>query len=124
MTTTHPAVLLFEQEYSRINRSVYEGRLPPFPGVEVVARTDIFSMTQTRGVGATRILRPFLLSKHVSGPLLLEAIRHEVAHVAAIFLDDDEGHGPAWKRHATLAGASGVETLDRGHPLRVDWPST
>ena len=118
-----PSVVMFRQEYDRINAAAYKGALPPFPGVEVVDRTDIFSMTQTKGVGPWRRLKPFLLSRYVSGPLLLESIRHEIAHAAALLFDDDEGHGPAWQRHARLVGASGEATLDRGHPLRSDWPS-
>jgi hypothetical protein len=114
---------LFRQEYERINRAVYSGSLPPFPGVDLVDRTDIFSMTNARGFGASRLLRPFWLSKHLKGPLLLESIRHEIAHAAAILFDGDEGHGPAWQRHALLTGATAAATLDAGHPLRVGWPS-
>jgi len=114
---------LFRSEYDRINRSVYGGSLPAFPGVDVVDRTDIFSMTRTRGEGAWRRLQPFLLSKHVSGPLLLESIRHEVAHAAALLFDEDEDHGPAWQEHARLCGAAGDVTLDPGHPLRAAWPT-
>jgi len=114
---------LFRQEYERINRTAYSGILPPFPGVELVERTDIFAMTRARGDGPWRHLRPFLLSTHVTGKLLIESIRHEIAHAAAILLDDDQGHGPAWERHARLAGASSLATLDPGHPLRADWPA-
>lgn len=115
------ATALFASEYGRINADVYGGKLPPFPGVDVVARKDIFSMTRTVGFGPARRLEPFLLSAHVKGPLLLEAIRHEVAHAAALLFHDDEGHGPAWRMHAKLAGASGEVTLDPGHPLRATW---
>jgi SprT-like family protein len=118
----HAAARLFREEYDRINRVAYAGALPPFPGVDIVDRTDVFSMTQSRGAGPGRHLRPFLLSRHVAGPLLLEAIRHEIAHAAAILFDEDEGHGPAWQRHARLVGASGETTLDEGHPLRSSWP--
>jgi len=110
---------LFRAEYDRLNRVVYDGALPPFPGVELTPRTDVFSMTRTWNVGAWRRLQPFLLSVHVRGGLLLEAIRHEVAHAAALLFDDDEGHGPAWQRHARLCGAAGDVTLDPGHPLRA-----
>ncbi|MCA1818944.1 MAG: SprT-like domain-containing protein [Thermoplasmatota archaeon] len=113
---------LFAAEYDRLNGSVYGGALPPFPGVDVVDRTDIFSMTCSRSWGYRRQLLPFLLSRHVAGPLLVEAIRHEVAHAAAILLDGDEEHGPAWERHAVLCGASGAPTLDAGHPLRAESP--
>jgi hypothetical protein len=112
---------LFLHEYERINRRAYGGRLPPFPGVELVDRDDVFSMTRTLGFGRWRRLQPFLLSVHVKGPLLLEAIRHEVAHAAALLFHEDEGHGPAWRMHARLAGASGEATLDPGHPLRATW---
>ncbi|MFO1534347.1 MAG: SprT-like domain-containing protein [Thermoplasmatota archaeon] len=114
---------LFRQEYDRINRSVYGDSLPPFPGVELVDRTDIFSMTRTHGRGAWRCLQPFLLSTHVTGDLLMESIRHEVAHAAALLFDQDEEHGPAWQRHARRCGASGEATLDPGHPLRAAWPA-
>jgi hypothetical protein len=114
---------LFHREYDRINASAYAGALPPFPGVHLVDRTDIFSMTQTLGKGSWRRLEPFLLSRHAQGALLLEAIRHEVAHAAALLFDGDEGHGPAWRRHASLCGASGEATLDEGHPLRTGWPA-
>ena len=116
------AVLLFRHEYERLNDAVYKGALPPFPGIELVARLDIFSMTQTTGFGAWRRLQPFLVSRHVKGPLLLEAARHEVAHAAALLFDEDEGHGPAWQRHARLCGARDIATLDEGDPLRRDWP--
>lgn len=116
------AAALFHAEYDRINRVVYAGALPPFPGVDIVDGTDAFSMTRTRGVGPSRRLRPFQLSRHVSGDLLFEAIRHEVAHAAALLFDEDEGHGPAWQRHARLVGSSGEPTLDPGHPLRAHWP--
>jgi|GEM_PF-3311850 len=119
----HPSARLLQDEYDRINRVVYAGALPPFPGVELVDRTDVFSMTQSRGSGPWRRLRPFLLSTHLAGPLLAEAIRHEIAHAAALLLDGDEGHGPAWRRHARLVGSSGDVTLDPGHPLRSSWPS-
>ena len=112
---------LFRAEYDRINREVYGEALPRFPGVEVLDRTDIFSMARSRGEGPWRRLQPFWLSRHVQGPLLLESIRHEVAHAAALMLDGDEGHGPAWQRHAVLCGASGEVTLDPGHPLRESW---
>jgi hypothetical protein len=115
---------LFREEYERINAALYENRLPPFPGVELVDRTDIFSLTRTFGEGALRRLAPFVLSKHVRGPLLLEAIRHEIAHAAAIFFDQHEGHGPEWQLHARRAGARGDATLDPGHPLRSSWPSS
>lgn len=114
---------LFQQEYERLNVNLYENRLPPFPGVELVDRTDIFSLTRTYGEGTYRRLGPFVLSKHVTGALLLEAIRHEVAHTAAIFLDQDLGHGPAWQEHAKRAGAAGHVTLDEGHELRDAWPA-
>lgn len=120
---SHPSARLFQEEYDRINRTAYDGALPPFPGVDLVDRTDVFSMTQSRGSGPWRRLRPFLLSRHLEGPLLLEAIRHEVAHAAALLFDEDEDHGPAWQRHARLTGASGEPTLDPGHPLRSSWPS-
>ena len=103
----------FRSEYDRINRTVYGGALPPFPGVELVDRTDIFSMTCTLGAGPWRRLQPFQLSRHVTGDLLAEAVRHL----------DDEDHGPAWQHHARLVGASGAVTLDEGHPLRSAWPS-
>lgn len=112
---------LFRAEYDRINSSVYAGRLPPFPGVRLVDRDDIFSMTCTLGFGPWRRLQPFLLSVHVKGPLLLEAIRHEVAHAAALLFHDDESHGPVWQTHARLAGAGVEATLDPGHPLRATW---
>ncbi len=114
---------LFQREYDRINADVYGGRLPPFPGVDLVDRDDVFSMTRTWGFGAWRRLQPFLLSVHVRGPLLLESIRHEVAHAAALLFHDDESHGPVWQRHALLAGASATATLDPGHPLRATWVS-
>ncbi|MES2154567.1 MAG: SprT-like domain-containing protein [bacterium] len=120
--TAGAAVDAFRHEYDRINDAVYGNTLPPFPGVDVVDRTDIFSMTRTVGLGPWRELRPFLLSRHVKGDLLLEAIRHEVAHAAALLFDDDEDHGPAWRRHAELCGAHQIATLDDGHPLRRDWP--
>lgn len=119
--STPDAAALFRAEYDRINGGVYGGRLPPFPGVDLVDRADVFSMTRTLGRGPWRRLQPFLLSVHVSGPLLLEAIRHEVAHAAALLFHEDEGHGPAWRLHARLAGATGAETLDPGHPLRATW---
>ena len=112
---------LFRREYDRINAEACSGRLPPFPGVDLVDRDDVFSMTCTLVFGRWRRLQPFLLSVHVKGPLLLEAIRHEVAHAAALLFHDDEGHGPVWQRLARLAGASGEATLDEGHPLRSTW---
>jgi hypothetical protein len=112
----------FQQEYERLNWVVYDGALPAFPGVELVDRTDIFSMTRTRGRGEWRVLRPFLLSRHLSGQLLMEAIRHEVAHAAALLFDEDEDHGPAWQEHARRCGARQIATLDDGDPLRRDWP--
>lgn len=115
------AARLFKTLYDRINRDVYDGVLPPFPGVEIVDRRDIFSMTRTLGAGRWRTLEPFLLSRYVEGTLLEEAIRHEVAHAAALLLDEDEDHGPAWQRHARLCGASGIVTLDEGHPLNDGW---
>jgi hypothetical protein len=117
------APVLFQAEYDRINARAYAGRLPAFPGVELVDRHDVFSMTRTLGFGRWRRLQPFLLSIHVNGPLLLEAIRHEVAHAAALLFHDDEGHGEAWQMHARLAGATGEATLDPGHPLRATWVS-
>ncbi len=113
----------FEREYERLNRKVYAGALPPFPGVELTDRTDIFSMTRTQGSGRWRRLEPFLLSRHVNGKLLREAVLHEVAHAAALLFDEDEDHGPAWRHHARLVGASGEVTLDEGHPLRRAWPT-
>jgi hypothetical protein len=112
----------FRNEYDRLNRAHYDGALPPFPGVELTERKDVFSMTRTRGYGAWRRLEPFLLSRHVTGDLLQEAVRHEVAHAAALLFHDDEDHGPAWQHHARLVGASGAVTLDEGHPLRKAWP--
>jgi len=114
----------FRAAYERLNRTVYEGALPPFPGVELVDRTDIFSMTRTLGQGPWRRLQPFLLSKHVTGELLHEAVLHEIAHAAALLFDEDEDHGPAWQRHARLVGATGAVTLDEDHPLRHAWPKT
>lgn len=119
MNEEGPAV--FEREYERANRDVYAGALPPFPGVVLTDRTDIFSATNTRGVGARRRLEPFLLSTRVRGALLLECARHEIAHAAALLFDEDEGHGPAWERHAKLVGARTDVTLDKGHPLRSEW---
>ena len=115
------AAQLFRAEYDRINAEAYGGRLPPFPGVDLVDRDDVFSLTRTVGFGRWRRLQPFVLSLHVSGALLLEAIRHEVAHAAALLFHDDESHGPTWQRLAQLAGASGEATLDPGHPLRATW---
>lgn len=117
----HASIVAFAHEYARLNATVYANALPPFPGVELVDRTDVFSMTRTLGVGATRRLQPFLLSIHVREPLLTEAIRHEVAHAAALLFDEDEGHGPAWQAHAARVGASGLATLDEGHELRRSW---
>lgn len=113
---------MFHQEYDRINREVYEGALPPFPGLEIVDRRDLFAATNTLGHGAWRRLQPFLLSQHVQGDLLLETVRHEIAHAAALLFDDDEDHGPAWRRHAKLCGAGEMPTLDEGDPLRDGWP--
>ena len=123
LTARPDPVQLFQAEYDRINATVYAGALPPFPGVEIVDRLDVFSMTQSSGYGAWRRLQPFLLSRHVRGDLLIEAIRHEVAHAAALMFDDDEDHGPAWRRHARLCQAHELPTLDEGHPLRRDWPT-
>lgn len=114
---------VFRDEYDRINREVYQGRLPAFPGVESVDRRDLFAATNTTGSGAWRTLDPFLLSRHVAGNLLLETVRHEVAHAAALLFDDDEDHGPAWRRHAKLCGAREIPTLDEGDPLRQGWPA-
>ena len=117
----HPHVALFQREYERINRDAYAGTLPPFPGVVLVDRRDLFAATNTRGAGARRRLEPFLLSIHVTGALLLETIRHETAHAAALLFDEDEGHGPAWQGHARRCGATGAVTLDEGDPLRAGW---
>lgn len=122
-SSTPEAVGVFQREYDRINAEVYHGDLPPFPGVDLVDRHDLFAATNTLGVGPWRELRPFLLSRHVRGQLLLETIRHEVAHAAALLFDEDEDHGPAWRRHARLCGAREIQTLDQGDPLREDWPS-
>ena len=81
----------------------------------------MFAATNTIGRGSRRVLRPFLLSSHAKGPLLLEAIRHETAHAAALLFDDDEGHGPAWREHARRCGARDDATLDAGDPLRATW---
>ena len=115
-------VQAFRREYDRINAEVYSGALPPFPGVELVDRRDLFAATNTWGAGRWRELRPFLLSRHVRGDLLGETIRHEVAHAAALLFDEDEDHGPAWRRHARLCGARDIPTLDEGDPLRDTWP--
>ncbi|MHB8603753.1 MAG: SprT-like domain-containing protein [Thermoplasmatota archaeon] len=112
---------VFRREYDRINRDVYEGALPPFPGVEIVNRRDVFSMTRTFGAGRWRVLRSFLLSSHVKGELILECARHEIAHAAALLFDEDEGHGPAWQEHAQRCGARVIETLGEGDPMRRDW---
>jgi hypothetical protein len=111
----------FRREYERLNRDAYGGALPAFPGVELVDRRDLFAMTRTVGRGTWRVLQPFLLSRHVAGPLLLEAARHEVAHAAALLFDGDEGHGPAWLEHARRCGAREIPTLDEGDPLREGW---
>ncbi|MHB8586920.1 MAG: SprT-like domain-containing protein [Thermoplasmatota archaeon] len=116
----HPSAVLFEREYERIRGEVYEGALPPFPGVELVDRHDLYGATNTRGRGRFRSLEAFLLSTHVRGPLLLETIRHETAHAAALLFQGDEGHGPAWQDHARLCGATGLTTLDFDHPLRQE----
>lgn len=123
LTSSPPeSVGVFHREYDRINAEVYRGALPPFPGVDLVDRRDLFAATNTLGVGPGRELRPFLLSRHVRGELLLETVRHEVAHAAALLFDEDEDHGPAWQRHARLCGARQIPTLDEGDPLREDWP--
>ena len=114
--------VVFRDEYTRINAEVYGNSLPPFPGVELVDRRDLFAATNTWGRGEWRVLQPFLLSKHVRGDLLLETVRHEVAHAAALLFDEDEDHGPAWRRHAKLCGAREIPTLDEGDPLREGWP--
>lgn len=116
-----PTEVLFRQEYERLNAEVYQGALPPFPGVHLDDRRDMFAATNTRGRGAWRRLAPFLLSTHVEGPLLLETIRHEIAHAAALLFDEDEGHGPAWREHARRCGARDDATLDSGDPLRATW---
>jgi hypothetical protein len=115
--------LVFRREYDRINAKVYEGALPPFPGVELVDRWDLFAATNTWGRGRGRVLQPFLLSQHVAGDLLLETVRHEIAHAAALLFDEDEDHGPAWREHARRCGAREIPTLDEGDPMRGDWPS-
>jgi hypothetical protein len=115
------AALLFQQEYERINRDVYAGALPPWPGVEIVDRRDLFAATNTRGAGEWRRLEPFILSIHVKDELLVESMRHEIAHAAALLFDEDEGHGPAWREHARRCGARDVATLDEGDPLRASW---
>jgi hypothetical protein len=111
----------FRAEYERLNREVYDGALPAFPGIELVDRRDLFAMTRTFGRGRWRTLRPFLLSVHVQGGLLLETARHEVAHAAALLFDGDEDHGPAWREHARRCGAREIPTLDEGDPLREGW---
>lgn len=116
------AVAVFHHEYDRINQEVYGGELPAFPGVDLVDRLDLFSATNTVGAGPWRRLRPFLLSRHVTGALLMETVRHEIAHAAALLFDEDEEHGPAWRRHAKLCGAREIPTLDEGDPLRDGWP--
>ncbi|HEX9816977.1 MAG TPA: hypothetical protein VGB18_08355 [Candidatus Thermoplasmatota archaeon] len=44
--TARTATELFQEEYDRINQGIVAGSLPPFPGVELVDRTDIFSLTR------------------------------------------------------------------------------
>lgn len=117
----HHSEAFFAREYERINRDVYQGALPPFPGVTLVDRRDLFAATNTRGTGARRRLEPFLLSLHVTGELLAEAVRHEIAHAAALLFDEDEGHGPAWREHARRCGAREIATLDEGDSLRSEW---
>ena len=58
----------------------------------------------------------------MNGQLLLETVRHEIAHAAALLFDDDEDHRPTWRRHAMLCGAREIPTLDEGDPLRERWP--
>jgi hypothetical protein len=111
----------FRREYERINRTVYGGNLPPFPGAVEIDRSDLYAATNTSGAGRWRRLDPFLVSKHLAGPILLESIRHEIAHAAALLYDEDEGHGPAWKAHALRCGAEPVATLDWDHPLRQEF---
>ena len=111
----------FRAEYDRINREVYAGALPEFPGVVITDRRDLFAATNTRGTGRWRRLEPFMLSTHVTGDLLLETMRHEIAHAAALLFDEDEGHGPAWREHARRCGARVDPTLDAGDPLRAEW---
>lgn len=96
----------FEAEYERLRREVYDGTLPPFPGVDVVDREDILAETNALWPGGRPRLMPFTLSAHVTDPaLLLEVARHETAHAAAILFDHDEGHGAAWQAHAVRCGA-------------------
>lgn len=115
-------VEVFRREYERINRDVYDHALPSFPGVDLVDRRDLFAATNTVGRGPWRQLRPFLLSQHVGGDLLVETARHEIAHAAALLFDEDEDHGPAWRAHARRCGAREIPTLDEGDPLREGWP--
>lgn len=97
------AAARFRAEYDRLNREVYRGALPPFPGVRLTDAGKVAGACHWRG----RTLLPFRLSRHNTDPdAQLDTIRHEVAHAAAYLLDGDRGHGPAWRAHAERCGAT------------------
>lgn len=105
----------FQRTYEALDRRVYRGALPAWPGVEVVDTYDVITAVNAwpGRDGAVRALAPFTVSRHVrDAALLREAFRHETAHVAAMVLDRHWGHGPSWVAHARACGAFPKATYD------------
>lgn len=101
------STMLFRREYDRLNEMVYKHALPQFPGVIVRRMRRTLGATHVRRIGAERELLAFRLNAKIVNhtPLLLDVIRHEVAHAGSVLLDGAHGHGDVWVNHALRCGA-------------------
>lgn len=108
-------VQAFQRTYEALDRRVYRGALPAWPGADLVDTRDVITAVNAwpGPGGSVRVLAPFTLSRHVEDARLLrEAFRHETAHIAAMVLDHHWGHDAPWQAHARACGAHPKATYD------------
>lgn len=102
-------VAVFRDEYDRISRAVYNGRLPAFPGVTWGNDPNEYAYASWNG----RKLSPFrvnrMFAQYAPERDMLIVIRHEIAHVGCRWFGRDDGHGPDWQRHAIMCGTPARE---------------
>ncbi|TVP78337.1 MAG: hypothetical protein EA352_02180 [Gemmatimonadales bacterium] len=97
--------------YTHHNRAAFRGDLPADLPLRLSARMrSTLGWIRPEHHGPRRQVGELALNADLVLPenagLLVEVLRHEMAHVEAWLLHGEGGHGPAWKRIATRVGCT------------------
>lgn len=109
--------------YNHVNDTVYGGRLPVWGSFDFkitdAARTmGCVKYRRTPYTNSYSVSRLEISARSPDLAALSNTVRHEIAHIAAVVIDGERGHGYGWMKHARLCGADPIRCYQGAEVVR------